>query len=80
MKVAIKELTDQDIEKRQHFQMHFHKDFFILITISSHYFCEGPVDNKSAFIQVMAGHQTSEKPLPQTMLIKVFDIKFSDKS
>ena len=44
------------------------KKFCILILISPIFFTKDPVDNKSALVQVMAWHQTGDKPLPEPML------------
>ena len=32
-----------------------------------------PIDNKPELVQVMAWHQTGDKPLPEPMLIKLID-------
>ena len=57
---------------------HFTDDFFkcifmnekfcIFIRISSKLVLNGPIDNKSAFGQVMAWRQTGDKPLPEPMM------------
>ena len=42
--------------------------FYILIQISLRFVPKGPIDNKSAFVQVMAWHRAGDKPLPEPML------------
>ena len=42
--------------------------FWILIPISLKFVPKGPIDNKSALIQVMACHLFGIKPLPEPML------------
>ena len=44
------------------------KIFFTLIRISLRFAAKGPIDNKSALIQVMAWGRHDDKPLPETML------------
>ena len=34
---------------------------------------KGPIDNKSALIQVMAWHWSGDKPLPEPMLTQLSD-------
>ena len=46
----------------------------ILIPISLRLVPEGPIDNKSALIQVMAWCWTHDKPLPEPRLTKFTDI------
>ena len=47
--------------------------FAISIQISLMFISMGPFDNKSAFVQVMAWHQTGDKPLPKPMLTQFTD-------
>ena len=42
--------------------------FCILIEISLKFVPEGPIDNKSASVQVMARRRTGDKPLPKPRL------------
>ena len=41
--------------------------------ISLKFVPKSPVDNKSALVQVMAWHQTDNKPLPEPMLTQFAD-------
>ena len=34
---------------------------------------KGPIDNKSALVQVMAWHRTGDKPLPEAKMTHFFD-------
>ena len=45
----------------------------ISIRISLKFVPKGPIDNKSALIQVMAWRQTGDKPLPEPMLTQFTD-------
>ena len=47
--------------------------FSILIGISLKFVPKGTIDNKSALVQVMAWHQTGDKPLSEPMLIQFTD-------
>ena len=47
--------------------------FCILIQISLKFVLEGPTDNKSALVQVMAWCWTDTKPLPEPMLTQFTD-------
>ena len=47
--------------------------FCILIRISPKFVPKGPIDNKSASVQVMAWCRTGEKPLPEPMLTQFTD-------
>ena len=40
----------------------------ISIQISLKFVPNGPIDNKSALVQVMAWRQTGDKPLPEAMM------------
>ena len=42
--------------------------FRISIWISLKFVPKGPIDNKSALVQVLAWHLTGDKPLPEPML------------
>ena len=44
------------------------ENVWISITISLKFVPKGPIDYKSALVQVMAWHWTGEKPLPESML------------
>ena len=46
---------------------------WISITISLKFVPKGPIDYKSALVQVMAWHRTGEKPLPESMLTQFTD-------
>ena len=37
------------------------------------FFLKGPIDNKSALVQIMAWRRTGVKPLPEAMLIQSID-------
>ena len=50
------------------FKSIFNESVWISITTSLKFIPKGPVDYKSALVQVMAWHQTGEKPLPESML------------
>ena len=52
------------------FKSIFNESFWISITISLKFVPKGPVDYKSALVQVMAWHRTGEKSLPESMLTK----------
>ena len=43
------------------------ENFCILIKISLKFVPKGPIENKSALVQVMAWRQTGDKPLPEPM-------------
>ena len=45
----------------------------ILIPISLKFVPKGPIDNKSALVQVMAWRRTGDKPLPEPMLDEFTD-------
>ena len=45
----------------------------IAIQISLKFVPRSPVDKKPALVQVMAWHQTGDKPLPETMLAQFTD-------
>ena len=47
--------------------------FCISIRISLKFIPRGPIDNKSALVQVMAWDRTSNKPLPEPMLTQFTD-------
>ena len=46
---------------------------YILIRNSLKFVPVGQIDNKSAFVRVMAWRQTGDKPLPEPMLIQFTD-------
>ena len=45
----------------------------ILIWISPKFVRKGPIDNKSALVQVMTSCRTGNKPLPEPMLTQFTD-------
>ena len=47
--------------------------FYISIQIILKFVPKGPIDNKSALVQVMAWCRTGDKPLPEPMLTKFTD-------
>ena len=50
------------------FKFIFNESVWISITISLKFIPKGPIDYKSALVQVVAWHRTGEKPLPESML------------
>ena len=52
------------------FKSIFNESVWISITISLKFVPKSPIDYKSALVQVMAWHQTGEKPLPESMVTK----------
>ena len=55
------------------FKSIFNEGVWISITISLKFVPKGPIDYKSALVQVMAWHRTGEKPLPESMLTQFTD-------
>ena len=55
------------------FKFIFNEGVWISITISLKFVPKGPIDYKSALVQVMAWHRTGEKPLPESMLTQFTD-------
>ena len=51
----------------------FNENARISIKISLNFFPSGPIDNKSALVQVMAWRLTGGKPLPEPMLNQFID-------
>ena len=49
------------------------ENFCILIQISLKFVPNGPIDNKSALVQVMAWCRTGNKPLPEPKLTLFID-------
>ena len=47
--------------------------FWILIRISLKFVPKGQIDNTTTLVQVMAWRQTGDKPLPESMQIKLID-------
>ena len=45
--------------------------FGILISISLMFVANGPINNKSALVQVMAWRRTGDKPLPEPVLTQI---------
>ena len=45
------------------------ENFRISIKISLKFVPKGPIDNKSALVQVMAWHWTGDKSLPEAMVV-----------
>ena len=50
------------------FKFIFNESVWISITISLKFIPKGPIDYKSALVQVVAWHRTGEKPLPESKL------------
>ena len=48
--------------------------FCILISILLKIVPKGPIDNKSALVQVIAWCRTEHKPLPEPTLAKIIDV------
>ena len=46
----------------------FNENCFILLQISIKCVCNGPIDNNSALVQIMARRPTGDKPLSEPML------------
>ena len=55
------------------FKFIFNESVWISITISLKFVPKGPIEYKSALVQVMAWHRTGEKPSPKSMLTKFTD-------
>ena len=55
------------------FETIFNENVWISITDSLKFDSKGPIDYKSALVQVMAWHRTGEKPLPESMLTQLTD-------
>ena len=55
------------------FKSIFNESVWISITISLKFIPKGPIDYKSALVQVVALHRTGEKPLPESMLTQFTD-------
>ena len=47
--------------------------FSITINISLKFVPKGPIDNKSALVQVMVWRRTGDKPLPESKLAQITD-------
>ena len=58
---------------RHYFQMHLSENIWISIKISLTFVPKGPIDHKSALVEVMAWHWTGDKPLPGTMMTRFND-------
>ena len=50
------------------FKSIFNESVWISITISLKFIPKGPIDYKSALVQVVAWHRTGDKTLPESML------------
>ena len=55
------------------FKSIFNESVWISITISLKFIPNGPINYKSALVQVVAWRPTGEKPLPESMLTKFTD-------
>ena len=55
------------------FKSMINESVWISMTISLKFVPKGPIDNKSALVQVVAWHRTGEKPLPESMLTQFTD-------
>ena len=53
--------------------MFVNEKFCILIKISLKFVPKGPIDNKAAFVQIMAWRRTGATPLPEPMLTQLND-------
>ena len=53
--------------------IYFNKNEGILIQMSLKFVPRSPINNKPAVVQVMAWHQTSDKPLPEPVLTQSTD-------
>ena len=51
----------------------FNENVRILIEISLKFVPNGPIENKSALVRVMAWRRTCNKPLPEPMLTQFID-------
>ena len=51
----------------------FNENARISIQISLKFVPNGPIDNKSALVQVMAWHRTGDRSLPEPMLTQFID-------
>ena len=51
----------------------FNENVRISIQISLKFVPNGPIDNKSALVQVIAWRRTGDKPLPEPMLTQFID-------
>ena len=60
---------------RRHFQIYLQWKWISITTctISLKFIPKGPIDYKSALVQVVAWHRTGEKPLPESMLTQFTD-------
>ena len=56
------------------FKSIFNESVWISITNSQKVIPKGPIDYKSALVQVVAWHRTGEKPLPESMLTQFTDV------
>ena len=45
----------------------------IAISISSNCVAEGPIDNRTSLVHVMAWHRIGDKPLPESMMTQLSD-------
>ena len=55
------------------FKSIFNESVWISITISLKFIPKGPIDYKSALVQVMAWHRTGENTIPESMLTQFTD-------
>ena len=55
------------------FKFILNESVWISITISLKFIPKGPIDYKSALVQVMAWHRTGKKPSPESMLTQFTD-------
>ena len=54
-------------------RMFLNENASILIQVSLKFVPKGPIDNKSALVQVMAWRRTGDKPLPEAMMTQFTD-------
>ena len=59
--------------RRRHFKCIYMKGIFISIRMSRKFVPKGQIDNKSAFVRVMAWRGTGDKPLSESMLSQFTD-------
>ena len=55
------------------FKIIFNESVWISITITLKFVPKGPIDYKSALVQVVAWHRSGEKPLPESVLTQFTD-------
>ena len=69
--LSLNELKNIEADKIATIQIHYHvfmNETFFFIWISLKLLLDGPIDNKSALVQVVAWHQAGNKPLSDPVL------------